>query len=169
MKDSISENAFYHTVYELRRLVIKWEEKLIDLPDESLLERRNRQGRNIKQIIGHMIDSASNNHQRIVRLQYTPRLVFPDYTESNDMWISLQAYDQEDWKEMLQLWKFYNFHIAHIVRHTDKTKLHQVWTARNQDPVSLKDIILNYMAHFMLHIHEIEALLARSPLQEARA
>lgn len=50
--------------------VIETEEKvLISLPEETITQKRNRQNRTIKQILGHLIDSASNNHQRMIRLQ----------------------------------------------------------------------------------------------------
>ena len=50
--------------------VIETEEKVLtSLPEETITQKRNRQNRTIKQILGHLIDSASNNHQRMIRLQ----------------------------------------------------------------------------------------------------
>ena len=75
---------------------------LLSLSAEQVSIKRNKQNRTVKMLVGHLIDSASNNHQRIVRLQYAPRcghsmpntemgmLVFPDYTQDNDLWIQLQ-------------------------------------------------------------------------------
>ena len=52
--------------------VIETEEKVLtSLPEETITQKRNRQNRTIKQILGHLIDSASNNHQRMIRLQYS--------------------------------------------------------------------------------------------------
>lgn len=77
---------------------------LLSLSDEQVSIKRNKQNRTVKMLVGHLIDSASNNHQRIVRLQYAPHcghsmpntemgmLVFPDYTQDNDLWIQLQDY-----------------------------------------------------------------------------
>ncbi|MEX0988303.1 MAG: DinB family protein [Bacteroidales bacterium] len=121
--------------------------------------RTNRQGRNIKQLIGHLVDSASNNHQRLVRLQYAVTPVFPDYTFENDVWISVQHYQQEDWYELVQLWKYYNLHLAHVISHTDQGWLNNEWTNGSSDPISLRDIIFNYMAHLTLHLNEIEQLI----------
>lgn len=57
--------------------VIETEEKVLtSLPEETITQKRNRQNRTIKQILGHLIDSASNNHQRMIRLQYTVRTCF---------------------------------------------------------------------------------------------
>ena len=64
---------------------------LLSLTEEQVSLKRNVQSRTVKMLVGHLIDSASNNHQRMVRLQYAPRcghsmpntemgmLVFPDY------------------------------------------------------------------------------------------
>ena len=72
--------------------VIETEEKVLtSLPEETITQKRNRQNRTIKQILGHLIDSASNNHQRMIRLQYSKDLLFfPDYRQDNDLWIALQ-------------------------------------------------------------------------------
>jgi len=140
-------------------LVFEWEEKLRDLPEDVLVTRLNRQGRNIKQIVGHMIDSASNNHQRIVRLQYTSYLVFPNFERENDLWISIQQHQEEDWSEMLQLWKYFNLHIAHTIIHTDHSWLDNSWTDGITDPITLKDIIVDYVSHLTLHLNEIKILL----------
>lgn len=57
--------------------VVETEKRLLnDLPVEVITQRRNRQNRTIKQLLGHLIDSASNNHQRMVRLQYSKDLLF---------------------------------------------------------------------------------------------
>jgi hypothetical protein len=152
--------TFQHIAMEIRRIVFEWEEKLITLPQDVTIARLNRSGRNIKMIIGHLIDSASNNHQRMVRLQYTDHLVFPDYTRQNDMWISIQQYQEENWNEMVQLWKYYNLHIAHIILHADPGWLNNKWIDEHRDPVTLKDIIPNYLAHLTLHVKEIAALIS---------
>ena len=87
------------------RLIVEEEERVLStLPQALVSGRFNTQNRNIKMLLGHMIDSAGNNQQRLVRLQYAPRcgwsmpdanvgmLVFPDYTQDNDLWIALQNY-----------------------------------------------------------------------------
>lgn len=39
---------------------------LLSLTDEQVSVKRNRQNRTAKMLVGHLIDSASNNHQRMV-------------------------------------------------------------------------------------------------------
>ncbi len=51
-------------------MIQKWEPILLALPNETLINRRNSQNRNIKQILGYLIDSTSNNTHRVIHLQY---------------------------------------------------------------------------------------------------
>lgn len=54
--------------------IINREEPILrELSEEVITTCFNKQHRSIKMLIGHLIDSASNNHQRMVRLQYAPR------------------------------------------------------------------------------------------------
>ena len=80
-------------------LIKEWECKLKELPNDVITQRRNNQNRTIKQIVGHMIDSASNNKHRIVHLHYqNSPLVFPNYATygNNDRWIAIQRYQEEE-------------------------------------------------------------------------
>lgn len=93
---------FTNITNDILATIIREEPILRSLSEEMITERFNRQNRSIKMLVGHLIDSASNNHQRMVRLQYAPRcghsmpnteigmLVFPDYTQDNGLWILLQ-------------------------------------------------------------------------------
>lgn len=153
------EATLQNIALEIRRISFEWEERLRDLPEDTIIVRLNRQGRNIKNLIGHLIDSASNNHQRMVRLQYTSNLQFPGFSFENEVWISIQKHQEEDWFEMLQLWKYYNLHIAHIISHMDQSWLSNEWSDGTSDPVSLRDIIFDYLAHLTMHLNEIKSLL----------
>jgi len=142
---------------------IENEEKLLaELSDTIITQKRNKQDRTIKQIVGHLIDSASNNLHRIIHLQYQPTpLIFPDYANygNNDKWISIQSYQTENWINLIQLWKYSNFHIAHVIEHVDHSKLDNEWITALGDKVSLKEMIVNYLPHLYLHIDEIHELI----------
>lgn len=146
--------------------VIETEERLLnDLPVEVITQRINRQNRTIKQILGHLIDSASNNHQRMVRLQYSKDLLFfPDYRQDNDLWIALQDYQNADWANLIQLWKFYNLHIIHVIHSVDVKKLDNHWCDFEGIKVTLKEMIEGYLDHLHLHMKEIHEL-AESTIQ----
>ena len=147
---------------ELLRLIDEWTEKLLSLDEETISVWRNAQGRTVRQIVGHMVDSASNNTHRIVHLQYQPSpLIFPDYAGggNNDRWIAIQDYATEDWHDLVMLWKYANRHIAHVIGHVDPGKLAGEWIAASGKHISLHAMIIDYLRHFKLHITEIEELI----------
>jgi len=103
---------------ELTTAVLEWEKKLLQLSEEVYSNRKNKQDRSIRQILGHMCDSASNNTHRVIHLQYQPSpLVFPDYANfgNNDRWIAIQNYQQENWHDLVKLWRYINLHFAHVI------------------------------------------------------
>jgi hypothetical protein len=143
-------------------LIDEWEPRLLGLSKDIISERRNSQNRTIKQIVGHMIDSASNNTHRIVHLQYQESpLRFPNYATNgnNDRWIAIQNYQDEDWKSMIILWKYSNWHIAHVIKHVDSSKLDNQWYYNEERLISLKAGIIDYLRHFKLHLDEIDELI----------
>ena len=144
------------------RLVNEWELRLLSLPEEVIGNRRNIQNRTIKQIVGHMVDSASNNTHRIIHLQYNSSpLIYPDYANlgNNDRWIAIQNYQNENWENLVQLWKYSNLHIAHVIDNVNPEKQNNEWISALQQRVSLKAMILDYLSHFKLHLNEIEDLI----------
>ena len=155
-------NEFSANNQELLDLVQVWESKLLAFDENDVVVRRNNQNRNIKQIVGHMIDSASNNTHRIVHLQYQPSpFAFPCYASfgNNDRWIAIQDYQSENWTNLVQLWKYINLHIIHVISHVNKDKLDNEWVSANGENISLKNMIIDYFRHVKLHLGEIEELL----------
>lgn len=153
---------FEPIIQGLSTLIAEWEPILINLPSDVISEKRNNQNRTIKQIVGHMIDSASNNTHRIVHMQYQPSpLIYPDYANlgNNDRWISIQNYQDEKWDDLIQLWKYSNIHIVHVIKNVNVDKLENEWITALNNNVSLKAMIIDYLRHFKLHLSEIDELI----------
>ncbi len=147
---------------EIIASVTDWEPILSSLPDDIISQRRNSQNRTIKQILGHIIDSASNNTHRIVHLQYQPiPLIFPNYATfgNNDRWIGIQDYQNEDWKTLVQLWKYCLLHISHVIKNVNPDHLNNEWIAGPGKMVTLHAMILDFPRHLKLHLSEIEELM----------
>jgi hypothetical protein len=147
---------------ELSSLIKEWEPRLSALTDDVISNRRNSQNRNIRQITGHMVDSASNNTHRIIHLQYQKSpLQYPNYATygNNDRWIAIQDYNGENWYDLVQLWKFSNLHIIHVINHVDPGKLMNKWQSDENEYVTLRDMIVDYLPHFKLHLKEIDDLI----------
>jgi hypothetical protein len=147
---------------EIISLIDIWEIKLLRLPASVITDRRNSQNRTIKQILGHLIDSASNNTHRIIHLQYqdTP-LSFPNYATNgnNDRWIAIQNYQEENWNDLIQFWKYINWHLVHVMKNIKVEKLEFVWIASSGNNISLRDMVMNYLDHVELHLKEIDELI----------
>jgi hypothetical protein len=118
------------------------------------------------EILGHLVDSATNNHQRFVRAQFTDDLVFPGYEQ--DGWVSAQKYLDESWADLVQLWSSYNLHLVHLAsvippdiltkpreKHTlDQIALKPVPQGK---PATLEYLIRDYLDHLRHHLDQIFA------------
>jgi hypothetical protein len=154
----MAENLSSYTD-EIRKIVVEWEPHLLSLTEPLITEKSNHQNRTIKQLLGHLVDSASNNHQRMVRLQYADHLDFPDYTQDNDRWIGIQDYQHADWKNLVLLWKSFNLHLIHLILSIDPSKLENKWTDFEGSKVTLKEMIKGYPEHLKLHMNDIKSLI----------
>ena len=150
---------------EIISLVNDWEPVLIRVPEDIISQRRNSQNRTIKQIVGHIIDSSSNNTHRIVHLQYqTPPLIFPNYATfgNNDRWIAIQDYQNEDWMALVQLWKYSLIHISHVIKNVRSDKLNNEWISGPGEKVTLTMMIVDFPRHLKLHLSEINDLINKT-------
>jgi hypothetical protein len=148
---------------ELLSLIPEWEVKLLDLPRDIIVERRNSQHRTVKQIVGHMVDSASNNTHRVIHLQYQESpLIFPDYANlgNNDRWIAIQNYQDEDWNNLVQLWKHTNMHFCHVVQNINPEKIDNEWISALNQRITLEAMVADFPRHFRLHLNEIDELIS---------
>jgi hypothetical protein len=155
-------NEFDSICSEILSLVNVWEPLLTSLPEDVISKRRNSQNRCIKQIVGHVVDSASNNTHRIVHLQYqTSPLIFPNYaTEgNNDRWIAIQDYQNEDWMLLVQLWKYTLLHIIHVIKNVKTDKLENEWISGPGEKATLRTMIIDFPGHLKLHLSEIDELI----------
>jgi len=66
-----------------------------------------------KEVVGHLIDSASNNHQRFVRGQLAFGQDFPRYEQ--EQWVRIQSYQSARWPDLIDLWRAYNTHLLHVI------------------------------------------------------
>jgi len=117
-----------------------------------------------KEVIGHLIDSASNNHQRFVRAQFMDDLVFLGYEQ--EAWVAAQRYQAAPWSDLVGLWRLLNLHLARVieavpasvrVRPRARHNLHEVaWQTVPQDqPASLEYFMHDYVDHLKHHIAQI--------------
>jgi hypothetical protein len=119
-----------------------------------------------REIIGHLIDSASNNHQRFVRAAWKDDLVFDGYEQ--DGWVALQRYQETSWPELVTLWAAFNRHISRVMDAVPENVRLRVHTRHNLAdvasiaPPTHADATLEYfMADYIWHLeHHLKQVWA---------
>jgi hypothetical protein len=108
-----------------------------------------------KQVIGHLIDSASNNHQRFVRAALQGSLEFPHYEQ--DGCVHVQAVQSAPWPLLITLWTDYNLYLAHVIAHLPADKLEARCRIGEDKPVTLRFLAEDYLTHLLHHLGQIGA------------
>jgi len=107
-----------------------------------------------KQVIGHLTDSAANNHQRFVRAQDGP-LSFPGYAQ--DDWVARQGYQARAWRDLVELWHAYNWHLAHVIARIPDDKRGVACAIGGNAPVTLVWLVEDYVVHLRHHLAQVTA------------
>ncbi len=106
-----------------------------------------------KQILGHLIDSAANNHQRFVRVQLTNGLSLLGYAQND--WVDAQPYNRSSWRDLLVLWSSYNRHLVHVIAHLPEATLTHTVRVSESEPVTLRFLVEDYVQHLQHHLRQI--------------
>jgi len=149
---------------EFRRTVDEASARLLEISEDLSATPRQQGKWSPKEIIGHLIDSAANNHQRFVRAQFRDDLHFPGYRQEE--WIQAQHYNDEPWLHLVQLWKHYNLHLAHVMAAVPPDKLSTLRSLHNLDeiafeavdknkPATLEYFMRDYVVHLRHHLRQI--------------
>lgn len=132
-----------------RRLVEEFRVQLQDAPEAITAVQLSAESWSLREIVGHLIDSASNNHQRFVRLHSGPLPQFPAY--AGEAWVKLQKYNAVDWRTLRELWYAYNLLLLHLVENLDPAALGNLWHVDAQS-LSLEELVRDYYRHLAEHL-----------------
>ena len=107
-----------------------------------------------KEILGHLIDSASNNQHKFVRTMQAEGYVdFVGYAQN--FWVEAQGYNKGNWLEIIALWEHFNRHLAHVIRNTPPEKLENTISIEGSDSFTLRFIMTDYVEHLKHHLKQI--------------
>ena len=108
-----------------------------------------------KEILGHLIDSAANNHHRFIRTQYeNVPVIFYD----QDKWNELNYYQQMNGMCVINFWRIYNEHLVEVVKMIPTENLSKVCNAGEKENVTLWWLIADYVRHMEHHLNQIVEL-----------
>ncbi len=140
---------------KLRSLVEAAEPGLREISETESSQPILAGGWSRKQVIGHLIDSASNNHQRFVRAALQTSLDFPGYDQTGS--VRVQAVQDADWQLLVALWAVYNRYLAHVIAQLPASKLETVCRIGSGDPVTLGFLATDYVVHLGHHLSQLGA------------
>ena len=152
------------TLEDFRRTVEESSARMLGMTEDESREPRTQGKWSAKEILGHLIDSASNNHQRFVRAQFTDALVFPGYEQES--WVQAQGYKDEPWPLLVELWRAFNLHLAHVMQRAPESARTASRASHNLDeigwikigagePATLEYLMRDYIGHLRNHLRQI--------------
>lgn len=127
--------------------------------DDTRTTRRPRpDGWCAREVLGHLIDSACNNHRRFIVGQSPETARFDGYEQ--DAWVALQHYDKTPWRDLVTLWTAYNRHLAHVMSGVDDQAVGREIPGPDGTPVTVRFLMEDYVRHLRHHLEQIRTLLA---------
>jgi hypothetical protein len=138
---------------QLRALLEKVEPLLMQMPGDDPSVKPAADEWSKKEILGHLIDSAANNHQRFVRAAYGAATQFPPYEQ--ETWVRIQQYNQRPWKSLIALWSAYNRHLIHVIESLPEDARSAACNIGKDQPAALDFVVKDYHSHLLLHLKDI--------------
>lgn len=126
---------------------------LLQVPEEITALPWRAGGWTRKQVLGHMIDSAANNHQRFVRAALDGSYAGPFYAQQG--WVTAHGYDEIAWSKLLDWWQTYHEILIAVVEHIPIEELEAECRVGTDEPVTLRFLIEDYIAHQQHHLAQI--------------
>jgi hypothetical protein len=123
------------------------------MSDDRAAERPRPEKWSKKEILGHLLDSASNNHQRFVRATLQGELTFPGY--SQDELVKLQGFHEMKWGSLIEFWVAYNRFLAAVLQRLPAEAESVQCAIGNNPPATLGWIAQDYVAHLKHHLNQI--------------
>jgi hypothetical protein len=106
-----------------------------------------------KEILGHLIDSAANNHQPFVRAQAEDPFVGPAYDQG--AWVSVHGYRDRPWSELVEIWASLNRHVAYVIASVPPERLRTRCVIGDNEPASLEWLMRDYVRHLRHHLAQL--------------
>lgn len=138
---------------QIRELIVKAKPQLLKILPDAATQRVTPESWSKQEILGHLIDSAANNHQRFVRGAHNAAADFPPYQQTR--WVEVQAYNSMNWVELVEFFTHYNFHLCRVIAALPEAILDNPCHIGQEKPVTLGFVIEDYLRHLRQHLEEI--------------
>jgi len=146
-------SAFSPIASDLGRTVAQAKPLLLKLDNADTTARPGENKWAKKEILGHLLDSASNNHQRFVRAAQQGSLTFPGYDQN--FLVDLERFADVDWNFLVDFWAAYNRFLAHVINNLPAEAAKVICNVGDNEPATLEWIAADYVAHLKHHLNQI--------------
>jgi hypothetical protein len=141
------------TLTSLRELLQRVPSRLQNLPENAVENRTTSSAWSPKEELGHLLDSAANNHQRIVRAQLEDNPAMPGYEQNR--WVAVHAYQRRDWKELIEVWQALNQQLLTAAEAVPESAWGRTLTVAGSEALTLQFVFEDYVAHMLHHLQHI--------------
>jgi len=146
------------TAAELRQVAGSFSKELLAADPRAAARRPEVNTWSPKEVLGHLVDSAANNHQRFVRAQQTDALMLPGYEQNH--WVASQGYQDADWPHLVTLWAHLNLHLADVMDRIPPAKYAVRCVIDDSSPITLELLVIDYLDHLKHHMAQIRSRLS---------
>lgn len=125
---------------------------LTEIDEQTFSVKPNPNKWSKKEIIGHLIDSATNNHQRFVRGQFedVPKIVY-----DQNKWNEFNFYQKMDGQQLISFWTIYNRQIAELIKNIPEENLNKECKSGDDKNLTLDFLINDYVEHLEHHLRQV--------------
>jgi len=141
-------------VEALRHLLDTVPSQLAELSDSTAALKPSPEKWSPKEELGHLLDSAANNHQRIVRMLLEDRPTMPGYEQQQ--WVRIHVYQKRDWRELIDTWAALNRQLLMVAAWVTDSDWTRTCTIAGSEPLTLTFVLTDYVAHMAHHLAHIK-------------
>ena len=143
---------------QIEAIVDSWHLRLTEVDTETAHAKPSDDRWSVSEVIGHLVDSACNNHQRFVRAQAVEELTFPKYDQN--AWVETANYRQCRWGDLVSLWRLYNSMLAVLIRNIPADALDTPCTITPYETCTLRFLVTDYVTHLEHHLRILDERLS---------
>jgi hypothetical protein len=128
-------------------------DRLAELSKEKVESKATPASWSAKEELGHLLDSAANNHQRIVRAQLQESPAMPGYEQNK--WVGIHGYQRRDWNDLIDVWQALNRQLLAAAESVPDSGWSRKLTVGDSEPLTLEFVFDDYITHMLHHLKHI--------------
>jgi|GEM_PF-32178 len=168
-ESNVSGDSAPRGLGQVRSLIACLPGRLAAISSEAASAKPGPDRWSAKEELGHLIDSATNNHQRIVRAQLADNLSLPEY--DGERWVELHGYQNREWTDLIALWRTGNSQLIAAAEAAPLSAWAHTLTIGGSEPLTLGFVLDDYVTHMSHHLRhigiEVDDILESAPMEAA--